>query len=311
MSIRVSQRVVRGSVRGLVAFAVSIVCVFAPPMANLASAQGIPPGGAKPVIVNPTLRISQQFSTKAMAYTQAVSGLQQVSKMQLRTGNAADFQAVVTKMEAFDEKLRVNSFDRMVKIAEGEATFKAGIEAAAEREGADKLAARLNASPTQVMQISGAPQAASAIRVEMKRDKAIVQQLASSLQAATKGIVVQLDLGAGERDMTADLADPTPDPFVSLLADPAYAVIGADDAIVIALGAAAVLLIGAYASAKGQDFQENPTQTDTRSDFKKCTDRAYNNRQACLRRAGSDWFKQTGCWAIYYVDFDTCLVFPQ
>ncbi len=276
------------------------VLVLAPAITPLAHAQ-VPAGsqriGPGPVQIQP--RLKGPLATELSQWQAMQRNLSQIRGMQLRPGNLQDLQAVGQKLAG----LKVaDPYAVMVNAAVQERSFQQGVQQAAEREGAQKLADRIRANPRSVMDISGAQAA-------RQRAVAEVSTVAKEFEALGQQL---------QRAAVATTSEVLPSPIWQVGAatgrwiEPVYAPTGVEEAIIIAaLVGAATVIIAAYAQAKAEDFQDREEKKDTRSDFKKCTDNADAKADRCKRNARGNWFKIAACNAQWSFDISVCWTFPQ
>lgn len=290
------------SVNQLAAAVAAAALVLAPGAATIAQAQTPVGGGARkvgPVQVQP--RLKGQLATELSAWQSMSRTVGQINGMQLRPGNLQDLQAVAQRME----NLRTaDPFAVMVDAAARESSFQQGVQQAAEREGAQKLADRLRANPGSVMQIPGAQAARGRAMAEVNAVSKQFEALSTNLQRAavakSGAVAPQLPWSTAHHELGL------------LGVEPVSAVEPTTTAILVgALVAAAVVIIAAYAEAKAEDFKDREEKKDTRSDFKKCTDRADAKADSCKRAARGDWFKIGVCNAQWAADTAICWTFPQ
>lgn len=254
---------------------------------------------------------------EAAAFSNAI---RQISNLPLSTER--DLRQAVEVLKKNDAVLRSNYFSRMVRIALDNPAFSRAIESKLAKTSAKELSLQLQRNREAVREFPGARQAEQEILKQLRSDAAALERVGKRLQEASRSrkaglseappapaaMFVKADFSPGRGDFAdADLASP---------GEPAAF---ACEAICLALIAAAVALIAAYAAAKGEDLLDKPRNApgdttsprDTRSDFKICTDRAYDRRESCLRGCDKDFWCESGCWAIYTLDMSGCVLLPQ
>ncbi len=299
----------RSSLSTLTAFVVALAVMYTPVAAVAAGDPQEQPRTVtttrKPITSRSSVQLSPLASQKLSQHNRLMQSFGQLKSVQLRPGNVEDIQSAIRKLEGVASG--DSAYGKMVSVASQEASFKQGVEAAAEREGSQKLADRLNANPDAVLQISGASAASKQVKLQLARDAKVLEDVGSKLEAASLRKQAALELPAPDGSFV--VADGS---WVEQWLDPAYAPTGVEEAILIAaLVTAAVLLINAYAEAKGEDFQDREERTDTRSDFAKCNDRATSKRDKCLRDNKGNPFGEAGCWAQWSLETGICWTFPQ
>lgn len=276
------------------------VLLLAPAITPLAHSQ-VPAGGQRvgpaPVQIQP--RLKGPLATELSQWQAMQRNLSQIRGMQLRPGNLQDLQAVGQKLEGLTT---ADPYAVMVNAAVQEPSFQRGVQQAAEREGAQKVADRIQANPRSVMDIPGAQAARQRAVAEVNTGAKEFEALGHQLQRAA----------------VATTSEVFPSPTWQVGAatgawiEPVYAPTGVEEAIIIgALVAALVVIIAAYAEAKAEDFKDREEKKDTRSDFKKCTDKADAKAERCKRNARGDWFKIAACNAQWSFDTSVCRTFPQ
>lgn len=258
-----------------------------------------------------------RIKTGAAAFSNAI---RQLSNLPLSTER--DIRQAIEVLKKNDAILRSNYFSRMVQIALDNSTFRRSIESRLAKTSAKELSQQFQRDKEMVQDFPGARQAEQKIREQIRSDAAVLERIGKRLQDVSRN----KRAGLRERPLApavmfakasflperSNFTDANP-------ASPGEPAAFACEAVCLALIAAAVLLIGAYAAAKGEDLLDKPrnppgditSPRDNRSDFKVCIDRSYERREACLKGCDKDFWCESGCWGVYTLDMSACVLLPQ
>lgn len=137
--------------------------------------------------VQAQLRISEP---KARQFNQAMAAIASLAGKPLSADK--DYEAAVALIEKQQPGVR-NSFDVLVVTASANKEFVAGVQQAAEKEGADALMARLKKNPAGVLKIPGAQAVLARTESELQQHgkalKAVQAQLEQAQAASEKSCV--------------------------------------------------------------------------------------------------------------------------
>jgi hypothetical protein len=265
--------------------------------------------------------------TNAAKYDTAIRNISALEQAPLKT--EADVKkaiSILQKNEIDDGMVFGKGFTLAINVP----SFKAGVEAEANRLSPNGVATQIKGKSLAISRIGGFNDLKTALKRQFDGDAAMLKRVGARLQQASKqkgvslsspGSAPKTGLASGfasgflskqplynsfisindYRSATADTPDASVEPAQI---DPITAsVLGG-----IALGAAAYLLTKYVEHKVNHDLEDDP---DTGvSPTAACRTDAKRTRDRCLSSHEGDFFAQAGCWAQYTVDEAACLLLP-
>jgi len=273
--------------------------------------------------------------TNATKYDTAIRNISALEQAPLKT--EADVKRVMDTLQKneIDDGM---VFGKGFTMAINNSSFKAGVEAEADRLSLNGVAAQIKNKSLSISKIGGFNDLKTALKRQFDGDAAMLKRVGARLQQAAKqkGISLSSPGSAPKTGMASAFASGFPgkkslsNSFISTsnyCSTPAD-ILGASPARTnappvepaqidpvtgsilagVALGAAAYL-ISKYAEHKViHDLEDDP---DTGvSPTAACRTDAKSARNRCLAKHDGDFFAQAGCWAQYTVDEAACLLLP-
>ncbi|HEU0178147.1 MAG TPA: hypothetical protein VFV58_28120 [Blastocatellia bacterium] len=269
--------------------------------------------------------------TNATKYDTAIRNISALEQAPLKT--EADVKRVMDTLQKneIDDGM---VFGKGFTMAINNSSFKAGVEAEANRLSPNGVATQIKSKSLSISRIGGFNDLKTALKRQFDGDAATLKRVGARLQQAAKqrgislsspgsapktGMATAFASGfLGKKSLSnsfisknnycstpADTPARTSAPTVEpAQIDPVTGSILAG----VALGAAAYL-ITKYAEHKViHDLEDDP---DTGvSPTAACRTDAKNARNRCLAKHDGDFFAQAGCWAQYTVDEAACLLLP-
>jgi hypothetical protein len=232
----------------------------------------------------------------------------------------AEVKTAIEELQKLDEALAKSFYGHLVQVALTNKTFKASLEGESAKVSAINLQIKLKTNRAKILEINGARQ----VEADIKKEKEVLRELytkignnlkTASRQNGAKKVSLnrqQDKLSLGRFKMHSLVSTTEASRSFNELDETALtanALTSFDGGVTLAITAAAILLIGAWAAGKAQDFAEPEDGGDT--EMKVCTDRAERRRTRCLNRARNNWWLRAECFATYLLNMSNCWAIPQ